>query len=747
MLKILVLFLLSDISVSLNEFSVFYDSNLVKKGLISSSRDKYSYISKRMECQKLEGLKSFYDEDITRYIAKPKVEKDFETKVKEDPTQLCKYYFVNVVNLDFKMYQYGNSLIESFKDLIDLLIEHSFNKSFSISVESFAFQPSSLRFLFIDIEKLILEKGSLDEDKSFQEKMATDFLKSIKNLNMPILSSDLEILYEMGADQSQYPIDQAIEGKIQKTILSEKLFKNDKFTREKTLTLNFIVKKNTLDFQLTVGMKKRNFTFQNKNEKYMLFICNDKTPYNQCMIVQDDYVSGVNKKSMNFSNESYKDLKYDIEVQEANYNDGEESETKKKIFIVYFKLSKISYAKLSYKNLSFFDITFNPNENGKDIVMCETQNRKLIIGSINDFSTKKESFVLKNDIKVKKGNEQIYQIAPSVLDSRFEVCHQMHTKVYLIKMSDKQIILTSGGIRQELNSFTLRTIETEIPLLNLKECSRPLDNSDIQLDEDRRVLTYNGKEVSYPSQVVLRTDKSSQATIEGDCAFSKPNKTFLYRLENVSLEKSKLKWNWNFNSHENYKTNESQNSNVFLTSSENKSSAGFKFRNFVWPLNQPYIVFISIVFDSSSSKYKVKAGFYKDSKELYEIVPRYGDSIEFSTFPEDMTFNEKNAYLSTELNTMSFEKYDSVYMSETEVVYQLNTPNFKNCYPKLMIEKTKGLRIYCGPCAAFCDGQKMDRSQISHIGLKKVAEQAEPRNVINQGESENTGKKKSRVLI
>lgn len=734
------------LAVSSYDFDEFSGPKNAKTGLIFSKSEEYSFISRDIECKKLDKMRRFYKGDTPVYIAKPQVEGNFESKLRDDSSQLCKMYLVNVVNIDQNSYLNSHPLIRAFQGFIYHLANQKFNKVFPISVESFAFQPSTLCFLFIDIDKLVLEEGPDEDKKPFIEKMSASFYESLLSKRTRYFQYDFKHILGSGANTSKVSENQIIKSTITSKDLYETIFVNDSKCKEANLKFEFKKDSSSTSVRITIASKTSQLIFDNKSERYAMYICINDSELDRCSSVDNSYFNANGSaKTISFNNNRYANLDLDVDIQETTYREDEKSEDLKKLFIVYLHLSNKFDSKLSLAKRLIFGYKFNPYEDEKDVIVCKTEAKKLIVGTVKDFSTQNQIFTMKNDITNLKGEGEVYQIAPSVLDERFKLCHEMDTKAYLIKGKDKQIVLTIERNKTELNSISFRKIETEVPIQTLMICNKNADHYDYQLDHNRRSLTVNNKSAKYPSQVVFRKDRQSKDTVESSCVSHSSPQNFFYLKEFRKEEKTKFKWN--FNSHEIYLENNSENSDVYLSSSDNTIKAGFYFSDFVWPSSEAYTVFLSIVFDHVNTKYKVKAGFFKDNKELYEIVPKDDKNFEYSTYPHELIYSEKSSSSSTGSDSISFSNYNAAYMSDTEVVYQLKLSNFQNCYPKLVIEKDKKLQILCASCIAFCDGKKMDITKITHEGLKRVINQADPKNPNNSENSNANGKRNLRMVI
>lgn len=719
MSKFLIAVLILSFTISTDLFQEFDSSQIIKRGLVSpTSKTVFSYIYKEIDCGKLKQFGELYKKYQYDYVAYPKIEKGSNKKLTDNTPQTCKIYFENLLELDQNTYWNAFSLVKSFNYFLKDLVSKDYRNPFPISINSFAYKPSIQRYAFIDIKRLYtppkLEKLSIDIQykKHFRKTMAETFFKSIVKSMIPLTLSEVTIFTSNFANTYDNKLvtfeTKAIQKKIVKEILNT--FDNrDGSDNQTKLVLELKVQ------QLSVGLgkEKRTFNFENPEAIFMLYLCRTKSSTDECINVNETYL--INDKN-NFYIED--NLRYDVDIRESSYIDYANSKSSKKIIEIFLVFVPKDNPGIVPSDYVFFKDKMDSNVEKNVIILCENESKKVKIGVASSFNNEAQTFNVDIYATFIRGNEPIHQIPPSYLGGKFDGCNEPNTKVFLIDGSDKHVMVLINQFSNALLVYSHAKTDKESQFLILKQCDFSQPGNHLFLSEGKPILTYNQKSAIFPSEVVLKYDDNSQKKIEYSCFNSRGTNLLDYKL---SLERQIVDFFiWNFNMNK----DETSQSVVYLNTSNIRVDPGFRFSRFAWPKTNDYVIFISIFKKTSDSQYDIQAVFFNEKKELIEVLSSDKKQISFSSFPQNLLYDEEDSNKKTNRVDQPIEQNESVYLSGNEIVYQLEISNFKKCHPQLKIEDKKNIRIHCASCLFSCDGTKIKTSSISRNGLLKVITQS-----------------------
>lgn len=718
------IFISSNAVISLVEGS-FQPYSLIKNGAINrSSNFAHSFYHKAIDCEKIPTWRSEYAK-LSKYITPlPKI-----LEVLEVPDQNieCHIFFQNLFNIDLKIFRNTASLITSFKRLLSSLEKDNNYQYFDISSKSFAYSPSTRSFVFVDIEKLeTLDVHSKDK-ATFKKEMATRFLNSLKLEEISLSTFDLLEFKDLNVDVSMFPVVLTYSNRLREISIYHdiKLQQNLKFPSSFTIEVEFQPNFNKFDFNILHNNKITTFSTIRIIDTFIVYVCREQNSFVvECMNIQ---VKLSNLKFSETFNISSKD-RLDIQVQESlaqinNWNLIDEKNTRRfyEIFIMirHFNAFGISDSQHYFNQNSSFDIRDN------DLILCETTSQKMIIYYTQDNQPKVQDYLMSYQaIKFENRNlKNIVQISPYLLTNKSFLFPEQVTRIFYIHQGAKQSLFVKEKYFKRIQSISFFSYNIGNELLIINECENSISDISIQLKNEHMILFHSRKIKKYPSPIVMMSDSSNQSVqykiCQETCSEGYSSLTFDMGKGNIGY------FDWNFNSHDKPDHDNFRQNIVYLKSNYSNDDFTFIFNNFAWPIARKYVLFISILKQKSSDQYSSQVAFYKNDEKVYNILNSDKIELPFKRLPDKLIYSKDNSRSSDSLVRQSFSNYDAVYLSENEVVYQLEVPNFKKCDPVLLLEDDTNLKIHCEFCVFNCDGTRLADANLSP-GLKRVTSQIHP---------------------
>ena len=702
----------------------------ITSGLVTlQSNFAYSFFHKPADCQKLVTWRVEYTKLKNLSAPLPDILKIHENP---DDNNECHIFFKNVFLMNLKISRSTPALVDSFKKLLSAFEKGGSYKYFDISFNSFAYQPESRSFVFVDIENLETLDNSVNGNGSFKKEMAKSFLNSLRTEGISLSIFDLIDLKEFEVDINTFPQNMIYKDKLRAiNIVSEFNLETEK-KNPFSFRIEIEKRENIFDFKIIHKTKITAYNLIRRKDTFRIFLCKEK--YSIDLDCSNVKVTDMDPKSIQAFLIT-PNQRIDIEVQESfvqknNWNLNEKYRNKAfyEIFVILRNGSSfgITGSETFYNQNNFFNILDN------DLILCETTSQKIItyytqydIPYVNTYMM--ESLPIKLEPKYQL--KRITQISPYLLKDPSFIFPEQVRRVFYISQGAVRNILKKNTQSGKIESIYYFDVNIATQLLILSECNNPSSKFSLQPQSDHTQLILNSSSKKYPSPITMMSESSS---------FTKEYKMCLKKSDEDSSsltfeegDSSNRFFRWNFNSHAQAENHYSIKSVVYFSEKRINDDPGFQFRDFAWPIAKQYVLFISISKQNSSSNFSVQVVFYKDDNMVYNIL--YSDKVEmsFSKLPYNFSYNKDNSRNDDTSSTQYFSDCDAVYLSDNEVIYQLEIVDFKKCDPTLIVENDSTFRIYCEFCVFNCDGTRLTGKTLSP-GLKRVTYQAKPLLKVNE---------------
>ena len=250
----------------------------------------------------------------------------------DDQTE-CDIFFKNLFTINLKFYKNTSALIESFKHLLSVLEKENTYKPFEIKVESFAYEPLTRRFVFVDIDKLemktdfeisekiekletsevteysensersensrksktfeksvISQSSELPENSeksedlkntTFGQKMAKKFFDSLIYERIPLTLFDLKIFEKYNIKISNYPVNLIYKGKPRKISLIGNINIEKDMKNPSLLTIEVLNHKSYFELNIIQDKQITKFTEIQKIDTFIIYVCQRSNPTNK----------------------------------------------------------------------------------------------------------------------------------------------------------------------------------------------------------------------------------------------------------------------------------------------------------------------------------------------------------------------------------------------------------------------------------------------------------------------------------
>ena len=194
--------------------------------------------------------------------------------------------------------------------------------------------------------------------------------------------------------------------------------------------------------------------------------------------------------------------------------------------------------------------------------------------------------------------------------------------------------------------------------------------------------------------------------------------------------------------------NDKSKRNVIYFSEKSVSSIlPFSFKKFAWPMTKHHVFFVSILKDLSTAKYKIQVAYYKKDSKLYNALYSKDISLNLLTIPKKLSFPKLIFTQDKDLKEISFSNLDVVYLSRSEVIYQIHLEKIINCHPILVLGEKNSLEISCESVDDINKNQEPSLENTLTEGLKRVAEQANPASNVDKNNFHLNRVRRARMLV
>ena len=312
---------------------------MISGGITYPSSDKaYSFFHKPISCDKVEKWNEDYKNIEIYEPLLPKILKAYD---KKDDQKDCHIFFKNLFDLDLKIYQNIPALIESFKKLMTALEEATVYGHFRLKLDSFAYEPSTRRYIFIDIDKLNLRKKD-DSIKNIKKELVQIFLNLLELNNLVLTSDEVTELKIIGNYNYEYSRNFVEKSELDRLTIVQDI--NSYRNNNDSVALTIELKENGNFFDLKVSHEGKVTTFDKirKEDPFAIYLCRQgKEPSStECSIIDEK-----DKSNDTYNYFLKKDLRIDIEVHESYTQPNKwNTDDNKRTFYEIFIMTKSKYA-------------------------------------------------------------------------------------------------------------------------------------------------------------------------------------------------------------------------------------------------------------------------------------------------------------------------------------------------------------------------------------------------------------------
>lgn len=733
MLKVLLAIFLAIHGFSSVNFKSFDDKLRAPAGPLSIKGEGgfFSALPIKVECKKIKALGDLCGKQETfNNLGLPKVESNFSTKLTNSPTESCTAYFENLLKVDPLFFWNSHTLIKSFYGLLEDFKLLGYASPFKISVDSFAFQPSSQSFIFIEIDKLNIDDGFVtakkpvtpEDEAAFKRAMVGDFFDSLHAMSIFIQISDLNKAKEFGFQVDKVPLYRRLTYDSSQKVIVDSIPKPDSPKNLIALTLLYTDKSttysNSSELKITFGDFVKNIVFYTQGENFLLYICRKKDLIDSCYPVAKNDV-----KSKTFDKAFDSSFRFDVEIREG------QTDALKKVLEIFVFFEKKDAATLIPSEVLMLGSDKAKFVTNDDVIFCETRSTDL---NIRHFNNQKQSHFIMintNNIEMPK-DEKLYQISPSYLGKDFDSCLRPNSKVFLLQGAGKKVIIIKEKISPLDNKFKLSQIKIIPPyedndVISIDNCPVPSIPPQLLyevLSKEQYMLKFKGTIGIYPSKLIFKSDEKSVINTQYSCNYQAEGESGLA----LNLDTtSRAHFYFNFNLQPETSTDLANKSVIYLNKDQKKNNQYLKFSKFAWPNPKNNVLFFSF-FNSKENggKNVVHVVYSNDSVNLFKIPFAKLDMETFTTFPSSLMYIKDIKSSSSSYTDVFFENMEAAYLSDTEVVYQLEIENFSSCKPVLEHNKLNySIKINCKstPQPVPITVNEVPEGM---VGLKKVLKQA-----------------------
>ena len=343
-----------------------------------------------------------------------------------------------------------------------------------------------------------------------------------------------------------------------------------------------------------------------------------------------------------------------------------------------------------------------------------------------------------------KSNE-IIQISPNHLSDKYPGFNKQVKRIFYIPEAVKNSIFIVDSSKKYLNKILIQKFKHEYYPLIIQSCDESSSSVSFSPDPKNTKLEYKSTTKTYPSPIVF-LDLYSYELFKSFCFKGISEDIPILNLDiTISTTDSFI---WNFNMYNEANGKKSNISYVYSIQQKDASIPKFNFNNFAWPIANLDVVYISI-YQTASNKYSTQVVFFKKDGQLFNILNNKNiTKAETANLPFKFIYSKKST--GKNLIDLSFSNFDAVYLSHTEIVYQVEIPEFKKCNPSLIIENENTIRVWCMSWYNIEKNPIPFESTNFTLGLDVVKIQGNP---INFGENKsssdlnNNRKRVARALV
>lgn len=709
----------------------------ISGGIVIPSSDKaHSFYHKSIPCNNVEKWKEEYEKLKQKDAPLPQILQNFDISSAKPK---CEIFLKNLFTLDMKIYWNIDLLIASFLKLLSALEKDSNYKVFDINVGSFAYEPSTRRFVFLDLENL-KTTSQKNEVATFRKEMAEKLFESLVHEDLPLTDSNIEVFKSLKVNIKNYDGLLNPSAQIRTITLRDKIdIKTGAFD---TSSVKVFINNKGSHYEIIVQEPDKTTAIKEmkKEDPFMIYIC-------QQMNNQGDFeCSNIDIKNLdsNFFKEYSiaSNRRIDVEIQETFTQQNNWNTDKKRAFYEIFLFINPKTSAGFAESITFNTIN-NPIEiKDNDLILIETLYKNLIVYYTQNGEPKMNTFQMNSKALEIKNLKELVQISPFLLEKKSILDSDQVKRIFYVSQGAKKAIFSRENLSDRVKLISFENSEIGPGPLILNECKNPFSHFYFTGNSESMTVDHHTYKKKYPGPVTFKAGSSLTDKVLKICF-----KTYLKNLFFLSFESNTFKeshFRWNFNSQEKAIGDNSKENIIYLYNTPIAYNRGYVYNEFAWPIPNPYVVFVSIIKSFSDPSYICRGVFYKENKKLYKIHSPKKALMSFAELPEKLQVNEGGSFWSTRKNTHKFNNLNAVYLNDNEIVYQLEIPNFKNCRPLLKLDEKDTLRIYCESEIGVCTHPEELNEKDYTKGLERVAAQAVP---ITSGEQQNSSISDSNKVI
>ena len=702
-----------------------------------SSNRAHSFYYKSIPCDKKDKWIENYKKLEEQGAFLPQTFKDFEaTSDQKD----CYIFFKNLFVLDLKIYHNVSLLIESFKRFVEALGKSQIYGYLTIKPESFVYEPSTRRYVFIDLDletEIEVDENklqSLIKNKNMNDiklRIVEIFLRSLSKQNIFLTENQFTDFKNLGGrDNYGFMLVRRYELDLLTVVQDINSYGKKAFS----LPLTIDIKENENHFDLKVSHEGKVTTFDHirKEDSFAIYLCRKgKEPSStECSIVDEkDKLNGTYKYYVR------DDLRIDIEVQESYTQENDwDKNGKKRTFYEIFIITKLKDALGMTRSQTYIGSSSSLEIKDNDLVLCETTSNKLLTLYTENKNKHIRSFSIYYNHRRITSSSEIIQISPSHLKDIFSLGNYQVKRMFFVSQAVNRTIFIVDNSNDFITMIFIEKFEVGLSPLYYKNCKISSSGVSFSADLNNKELEYKSETRTYPSPIVFMK-KYDTNKLTNFCFKEQSGDKVILNVDSSS--NNYFCWDFNTYAIEDGKKMDKS----FLRYSENLENCNSysvkpEFRKFAWPIAQPDVVYISIVYDNNYSYSKVKdyyvrAFFFKADGSLFSLLTdeqtdnnQKQTIIHLNQLPENFICLSKNIYKT--FAKEYFKNLDAVYRSEIEIVYQVQIPEFQNCNPYLSLYNKTIIEIWCDSSEKYNKNPIPYNSKYLSSGFSKIIDQARP---------------------
>ena len=688
-------------------------------GIVIPSSDKaHSFYHKSIIFNHVRKWKEEYSKLRQKNAPLPKILKDFDTSVVKSTYEI---FFKNLFIIDMKIYWNVDLLIASFLKLLSALENDNNYKVFDIKVDSFAYEPSTRSFVFLDLENL--ETTSQKNDiLTFRKEMAEKLLDFLVYEELPLTDSNIEFFSSLNVKIESYDGLLNPSAQIRTITLIDKINLNT--VAYDTSSVKVLVNNKKSHYEIIIQELDKTTALREikKEDPFIIYLC-------QQMYTKGDFECSnidINNLDTDFSKEYLiaSNKRIDVEIQETFTQQNTWNTDKKRAFYEIFLFINPKTSAGIAESITFHTINSPIKIKDNDLILIETFYKNLIMYHTQDGQANMQTLRMNSKVLELKNLKELIQISPFFLEKKSILYTDQVKRIFYVPEGAKKVIFSRENLSDRVKLISFENFEIGPGPLILNECKNPFSNFYFTGNSESITVDYKTYKKKYPGLITFKSGSSLTDKVFQICFKAYMKNLLFFSFENNIFKESYFRWN--FNSHEKAIGDNSKDNIVYLYKTPIAYDRGYTYNEFAWPISDPYVVFVSIIKDFSDPSYTCRAVFYKENKKLYKIRTPKTTLMSFTELPEKFKVNEGGSFWSTNKNTYLFKNLNAVYLNDNEIVYQIVIPKFKNCHPSLKLDEKDTLRIYCesefGGCTHPEELSKNDYTK----GLERVAAQAIP---------------------